>query len=43
MAQKMKVDDEIRLDILKALLEKGSTQPNVRRIKTKTGQHGRVF
>ncbi|MFA6064730.1 MAG: Lrp/AsnC family transcriptional regulator [archaeon] len=39
MAQKMKVDDEIRLDILKALLEKSCTQPNVRRIKTKTGFH----
>lgn len=35
----MRVDDEIRLNILKALLEKGSTQPNVRRIKTKTGYH----
>jgi DNA-binding Lrp family transcriptional regulator len=35
----MKLDDEIRLNILKALLEKGSTQPNIRRIKTKTGYH----
>jgi DNA-binding Lrp family transcriptional regulator len=35
----MKVNDEIRLNILKALLDKGSTQPNVRRIKAKTGYH----
>ena len=34
----MKVDDEIRLNIVKALLDKGCTQPNVRRIKTKTGK-----
>jgi DNA-binding Lrp family transcriptional regulator len=39
MAQKMKVDDEIRLNILKSLLNKGSTQPNLRRIKTKTKYH----
>ena len=39
MAQKMQVNDEIRLNILKALLEKSCTQPNVRRIKTKTGYH----
>jgi DNA-binding Lrp family transcriptional regulator len=39
MAQKMKIDDEIRLNILKALLEKGSTQPNLRRIKQKTKYH----
>ncbi len=39
MAQKMKVDDEIRLNVLKALLEKGSTQPNLRRIKAKTHYH----
>lgn len=35
----MKVDDEVRLNILKALIEKGSTQPNIRRIKTKTDYH----
>jgi DNA-binding Lrp family transcriptional regulator len=39
MAQKMKVDDEIRLNILNAMLEKGATQPNMRRIKTKTNYH----
>jgi DNA-binding Lrp family transcriptional regulator len=39
MAQKMKVDDEIRLNILKSLLSKGSTQPNFRRIKNKTKYH----
>lgn len=39
MAQKMKVNDEIRLNILKALLEKGATQPNLRRIKSKTKYH----
>jgi len=39
MAQKMRVDDEIRLNILKSLLEKGCTQPNLRRIKSKTGYH----
>jgi DNA-binding Lrp family transcriptional regulator len=39
MSQKMKVDDEIRLDILKSLLDKGCTQPNLRRIKAKTKYH----
>ncbi len=39
LAQKMRFDDEIRLNILKVLLEKGTTQPNIRRIKTKTGYH----
>ena len=39
MAQKMKVDDEIRLNILKTLLDKGATQPNLRRIKAKSGYH----
>jgi len=39
MAQKMKSDDEIRLNILKAMLEKNSTQPNMRRIKSRTGYH----
>ena len=39
MAQKMKVDDEIRLNILKALIDKGCTQPNLRRIKNKTKYH----
>lgn len=35
----MKVNDEIRLNILKALLSKGATQPNLRRIKAKTKYH----
>ena len=39
MAQKMRIDDEIRLNILKALIEKGATQPNIRRIKNKTDYH----
>jgi DNA-binding Lrp family transcriptional regulator len=39
MAQKMKTGDEIRLNILGAMIEKNSTQPNVRKIKTKTGYH----
>lgn len=39
MAQKMKVDDEIRLNILNAMLEKGATQPNMRRLKAKTDYH----
>jgi DNA-binding Lrp family transcriptional regulator len=39
MAQKMQINDEIRLNILSALLDKGSTQPNLRRIKNKTKYH----
>ena len=39
MAQKMKVDDEIRLNILEAMLKKGSTQPNMRRLKANTNYH----
>lgn len=39
MAQKIRFDDEIRLNILKVLLEKGTSQPNIRRIKAKTGYH----
>jgi len=35
----MKVDDEVRLNILDALLEKSCTQPNMRRIKAKTKYH----
>ena len=35
----MSSSDEVRLNILKALLEKGSTQPNLRRIKAKTKYH----
>ena len=35
----MKIDDEIRLNILKALIEKGSTQANIRRIQNKTDYH----
>ena len=39
MAQKMRIDDEIRLNILTALIEKGSTQANIRRIQNKTDYH----
>lgn len=39
MAQKMKISDEIRLNIIKSLLDKGAIQPNLRRIKTKTKYH----
>ena len=39
MSQKMKVDDEVRLNILKALLLKACTQPNLRRIKSQTKYH----
>ncbi|MFA5357370.1 MAG: Lrp/AsnC family transcriptional regulator [archaeon] len=39
MAQKMRVDDSIRLDILKGLLESNSVQPNLRRLKAKTKYH----
>jgi DNA-binding Lrp family transcriptional regulator len=35
----MKIDDEVRLNILKVLLDKGCTQPNLRRIKSKTKYH----
>lgn len=39
MAQKMRVDDEIRLNILKVLMDKNCTQPNLRKIKSKSGYH----
>ncbi len=39
MAQKMQANDEIRLNILKALADKTCTQPNLRRIKIKTKYH----
>lgn len=39
MAQKMKVDDSTRLDILQGLLEGNSVQPNLRRLKAKTKYH----
>jgi DNA-binding Lrp family transcriptional regulator len=35
----MRLNDEIRLNILKALIEKGTTQPNLRKIKAKTKYH----
>ncbi len=35
----MRVNDEIRLNILKVLLDKGVVQPNLRRIKSKTKYH----
>ncbi len=39
MAQQMKVDDEVRLNILKALLEPGAVTPNVRHLQRRTGYH----
>ena len=39
MAQKMRVDDGIRLNILNALLKKNCVQPNLKRIKTETKYH----
>ena len=39
MAVVMKVDDEIRLNILDALLKKGSVMPNTRQIQKHTGYH----
>ena len=35
----MRVDDEVRLNIVRALLDKSCTQPNLRRIKNKTKYH----
>ena len=35
----MKLDDEIRLNILSALLEKGSVSPNIRQLQKYTGYH----
>jgi DNA-binding Lrp family transcriptional regulator len=35
----MKIDDEIRLNILKTLLDKNCTQPNLRKIKSKSEYH----
>ena len=35
----MRVDDEIRLNILKTLMDKNCTQPNLRKIKSKSGYH----
>ncbi len=35
----MEVDDTVRLKVLKSLIEKGVTQPNLRRIKKKTKLH----
>ena len=37
--QQMRIDDEIRLNILEALLKHGSVQPNMRQIKRATGYH----
>ena len=39
MAVVMRVDDEIRLNILDALLKKGSVGPNIRQIQKYTGYH----
>ncbi len=35
----MKVNDEIRVNLLEALLKKGSVQPNIRQIQKATGYH----
>jgi len=35
----MQINDEVRLNILKALLDKTCVQPNLRRIKSKTKYH----
>jgi len=39
MAAIMKMDDEVRLNILTALLKNGSVSPNVRHIQKLTGYH----
>jgi DNA-binding Lrp family transcriptional regulator len=39
MPQIMCVDDEIRLNVLKGLLSKGSVQPNLKNLKKVTGYH----
>jgi DNA-binding Lrp family transcriptional regulator len=39
LPQKIEVEDEIRLNILKSMLEKGVVQPNLLRIKSKTKYH----
>lgn len=39
MALQIKVDDEVRLKVLSALLEKGIVQPNIQKVKKKTGLH----
>ncbi len=39
MPQVMRVDDEIRLNVLKGLLSKGSVQPNLKVLKRVTGYH----
>ncbi|MFH1255785.1 MAG: hypothetical protein V1494_00695, partial [Candidatus Diapherotrites archaeon] len=39
MGAEKKIDDEIRLNILSALLKKGSVTPNMRQIQRATGYH----
>jgi len=39
MASNKQLDDEIRLNILNALLQKGTLQPNIRRLQKITGYH----
>src|SRR3989338_3263765 len=39
MAASMKMDDEIRLNILSALLKQGSVSPNLRQLQKYTGYH----
>ncbi|MEW6294794.1 MAG: hypothetical protein AB1467_00670 [Candidatus Diapherotrites archaeon] len=39
MVIQMRIDDEVRLKVLEALLKKGSVVPNLRQIKKQTGLH----
>jgi len=39
MAGIMKIDDEVRIKVLEALLQKGAVIPNIRQIKRHTGLH----
>ena len=39
MAVVMKADDEIRLNILSALLKQGSVSPNIKQLQKHTGYH----
>ena len=39
MALQMRIDDEVRLNILKALLEPAAVAPNIKHIQRRTGYH----
>ena len=39
MSSPMQIDDEIRIQILEALLQKGAVVPNMRQLKKHTGYH----